>query len=610
MACLKLFSGDLPEITHYILQYLRNDLKSLYSCVLVNRHLCRTTIPILWKNPFSIKRQEGNHHNFLDIYYLFFSENDKAILKEFGIMIDSTSLKYPLFNYPKFIKTIKTLQLEIHIVNWINNLDVYSGANSKSTNSTNQVKSNRKTFLTPTNVETVRPEILRPDIGKNFINSKKIISSITTILFRLFLNNHASLNCLSMNIKYSHNHLSEIYEMISSNPTFTSSIENLKLSCSGYTDFIQPSVKHLDICATGEKFLANLLQSQTEILSLSFCNIKANNGLFDAFKDCSTLTVIRFINCDFTKISSFLGFKYLTQLESLHIVRCKELNAKVFRQLLEFKVPLKIKSLIVVGQVSGIGLLFQKVGPFLKYLELNLFANTEIEVLESIIIYCDKVRLLHLSLNNYSNLPQLYKVIAHFNKQLKYLSLKNKDFCFLTKELGQALPESLEYLDIDSVIDPNELQIFLNNVNVGLNKFLVRNCNTKNIDITFNVIKEFVKEKGIKNFAYKVNSFFNPENLEHNNLEKLVYEIQPYLRMKRVTEKEIVMHKFCLEIYEIGNVKVAENGNKVEQHNLGEYYELGNGVENGLLKAFDYYQNTANQEYLNAKTNMILLINL
>src|ERR1044072_7247130 len=106
MACSKVLSGDLPEITNSIIQYLRKDLKSLHSCVLVNRFLCRITIPILWENPFSITCQEGHPYNFLDTYLSFIDEDDKAKLKGFGITIRSLSFKRPLFNYPSFLKTL------------------------------------------------------------------------------------------------------------------------------------------------------------------------------------------------------------------------------------------------------------------------------------------------------------------------------------------------------------------------------------------------------------------------------------------------------------------------------------------------------------------------
>ena len=68
MACSKLFSGDLPEISSYIIQNLRNDVNTLYSLVLVNRFWCRLAIPLLWEDPFSIKYQEDSSH-FIDTYF-------------------------------------------------------------------------------------------------------------------------------------------------------------------------------------------------------------------------------------------------------------------------------------------------------------------------------------------------------------------------------------------------------------------------------------------------------------------------------------------------------------------------------------------------------------
>src|SRR5687768_6617001 len=123
MAGSKLFSGDLPEITCYIIQYLRNDLRSLYSCTLVNRLLCRISVPILWEDPFSVRRRKGRG-SFIDTYLLFLNDDDKAKLKEFGIRVSSPLLlKKPLFNYPSFIKTFNTFRVGLHIVDWINGLD-------------------------------------------------------------------------------------------------------------------------------------------------------------------------------------------------------------------------------------------------------------------------------------------------------------------------------------------------------------------------------------------------------------------------------------------------------------------------------------------------------
>ena len=91
MACSKLFSGDLPELTVYIIRYLQNDLKSLYSCGLVNRLLCTIAIPILWEDPFSVKCQEGYTCNLLDTCIIppgqDYNECTQAFAKELCLTI-------------------------------------------------------------------------------------------------------------------------------------------------------------------------------------------------------------------------------------------------------------------------------------------------------------------------------------------------------------------------------------------------------------------------------------------------------------------------------------------------------------------------------------------
>src|SRR6266498_4050272 len=98
MACSKIFSGDLSEITSNIIQNFRNDIESLYSCVLVNKICCRIATPLLWEDPFSVKYRRNLSYHFIDTYFLFLNENDKNKLNEikFHDKFDSNILYKPL----------------------------------------------------------------------------------------------------------------------------------------------------------------------------------------------------------------------------------------------------------------------------------------------------------------------------------------------------------------------------------------------------------------------------------------------------------------------------------------------------------------------------------
>ena len=96
--------------------------------------LCRITVPILWEDPFSVRRQE-DCGGLLDTCILFFDDDDKAKLKEFGITIHSPPLfKKPIFTYPNFIKKLDTFRVKSHITNWINGLDNLPNSLHQGTN--------------------------------------------------------------------------------------------------------------------------------------------------------------------------------------------------------------------------------------------------------------------------------------------------------------------------------------------------------------------------------------------------------------------------------------------------------------------------------------------
>ena len=286
----------------------------------------------------------------------------------------------------------------------------------------------------------------------------------------------------------------------------------------------------------------------------------------ESIKCCSnTLTSIKLTCFNFTKVSSLLdGFKYLTQLRSLQFSYCTGLTTQVFQALLDIP-ALKIESLKVEGKVegeiSGTDLLVQKVGPYLKHLELRIPNHAEREkVFKSVLNYCDQIQLLRLSEIGHGEVSQLFEIIIHLGKHLRYLSLKNKYYYinFFTNEedknlktssmilkgLGQILSDSLEYLDLNLMIEPNDLKTFLKSLeNVELNKLLVRNSHYKDLDTTFNVLKEVVRENKVKNLAYQVYSGFDPNNSEHLNLDKLVTEAQSFIKIERYDN--IVKIRFC-----------------------------------------------------------------
>ncbi|CAG8753082.1 17875_t:CDS:1, partial [Funneliformis caledonium] len=266
----KIFSGDLPELTFYVIKYLRNDLKSLYSCILVNRFLCRMTIPILWEKPFALKCLNGKRFDFLEVYFSFFSELDRNQLIKFGVKFKRIST--PLFIYPSFIKSLDTYRMELHAINWANNLD----ADITSSPSTIKVEPDDITFL------DIGKEV---EIGYNDIRLKKFVDMICSLLLKSFMINNASLKDFNLKITTSHGlFLPKFFQLIFNNTTFVSNVEKFSIGFianPNVSKFSQleslltslpsslPFVKHFHISyLSRSKVLKNETKSRTHILSL------------------------------------------------------------------------------------------------------------------------------------------------------------------------------------------------------------------------------------------------------------------------------------------------------------------------------------------------------
>src|SRR6266536_2444243 len=87
------------DILFLIFEELREDSKSLFSCLMANRLWCETVIPILWRNPW---RYTMCYNNKVSLYYIitFYLPDD---IKEFLTKQPPQSI---LFDYLSFCRSI------------------------------------------------------------------------------------------------------------------------------------------------------------------------------------------------------------------------------------------------------------------------------------------------------------------------------------------------------------------------------------------------------------------------------------------------------------------------------------------------------------------------
>ncbi|RIA92172.1 hypothetical protein C1645_736569 [Glomus cerebriforme] len=121
-----------PEIIRTIVLYLKNDKKSLYSCLLVSRDWCRGMVDLLWRQPFHLlytcnkinsstckcseKKRRSQAANLLTTYYSI-KYNDELV-KEGIVKTKGGNVINVMFNYLEFLSILDLRDLYFAIQDW------------------------------------------------------------------------------------------------------------------------------------------------------------------------------------------------------------------------------------------------------------------------------------------------------------------------------------------------------------------------------------------------------------------------------------------------------------------------------------------------------------
>ncbi|CAB4438293.1 unnamed protein product [Rhizophagus irregularis] len=504
MACSKIFSGDIPEV-------MQNIIKSLYSCILINRNCCFLAIPLLWEDPFSVKYRNNLSHHFIDTYFSFLNENDKNKVNKIKFHKSDIKSSYkPLFNYHTLIKTLDTFRMELHIICWLN-----------TTTNNDQGTSNEKAYVQLITLQDESNEEFRL-VKANKRNNG--IQTICTILFNLFVENNVILNKLHTTFTfYNKQLLNSIYKLILNNPTFISNIEEFTIHLFNYNkqfsiikqflSSLPSNIKHIEFFLKDENsekndIITDLIKSQSQLSSIKmrFSYDMLSHSFLDSLKNSSnTLTSLYFCSNNISDLS-YDALSNLTQLESLQFKDC-DLNSDIFQSLLKIKTPLKIKTFAIkkihAREIIEIELFLQKVVKFFNFEHFSY----------------------NISINNDVN-------------ELKISSM-------ILKLLCDSLPSNLCYLDLNLVINPDDLKLLFDNCDqIDLKRLLIRNRSSHNLDVTLNVIKDFIKNKNLDYLSYSIRN--DPKF--RNNLELLFKEIQSFVKMKNY-------YDLAIKLDHNGNIK-------------------------------------------------------
>jgi hypothetical protein len=475
MACSKIFSGDLPELTDEIIQYFRNDFRTLHSCVLVNRLWCRLAIPLLWEDPFS-----SESFRFIEIYLRRLNEEDKVELHNYWV--HNSPYTDTLFNYLNFIKRLNTKKF-IFCIEMVSSIIGFFTSEEK--------------------------------LPVQIANSSKLARLIGDLLIKLFIENGANLQTFEL-------------EMISDNNSivnFELLLKCLKLICNMKnieSFYFQMAVMDDDEDNVKiEECLIKIMRVQQNLKNISFEHIgfyeffPLNNPIllgltFSLLQEpnCSnTLNKIIFFETDFKDVDSFHeAFEQLNVLESIHILYCHNLNSEFIQQIVDLSKPFKLKSLFMKEkvQIRLLQLLLQKSGDYLENIgfESSMY---KMEQLKLIMDYCTKIKFFKLHRFNNQIINPALNLIKNIERTLNYLTIEFRRHNHISSDdiklsssillrLGEILPPKLEYLGLTLMINARDFNTFLfKSQHVIIKKLLIKNLMKEGDLMPY--IKEYIMEK-------------------------------------------------------------------------------------------------------------------
>ncbi len=354
------------DVIFLILGELKDDKKSIYSCLFINRNWCETTVPILWKNPVRTHLTKNAESKLINVILLHLSEESRDVLKNQGINTNIITKTYqrPIFNYINFWK-----YLNLHFIERI----IFSK-----------------------NMEKFNVPIIRNEILKLFINRNTRIISLY----------------FPQNFDYQLHHIPGVEYCFSELESF---------HCNGFIDQnileglskICKSIKKLVFdkyyCTNNSSGIVKLIEAQKSLNNVSFIYHYA--GINESFsksleesliKHADTIQYLRICWKPITRILS-----YLVNLLSFEIIISKSswknhsenLSLPILKFLKAHKVSSKILANLIEntkGHLSEISIYFY-----------GIDSIDNKRLIKAIYKNCQNLRYLHLLLVN-NNINSLF----------------------------------------------------------------------------------------------------------------------------------------------------------------------------------------------------------
>ncbi|GBC00743.1 hypothetical protein RclHR1_03960017 [Rhizophagus clarus] len=506
------FSAVPLDCLQEIFQYLENDMKSLYRCMLVNRTWCRINIALLWRRPFEYSGPEltGKYSELIRTYVTCLHKKSKTDVQSAGYDILD---QRPLFHYHKYLKELDCDKLGKAIEEW-------------------EIRNCYTDYH---------------DEQKNILHTAllKLLLSYCEGLWKLRLGRY----CDKYNFP-----CATRFPYIKCNLTNLRKLEVLgDLDCleeEGLNNFctflrnlsnISNNLEYIDIDTTEDKkslsgqYLQKLIKSQKNLSFFRYnqecSDIRKTEEFVEALShNASTLKNIEFSNLTFN-IQCLSPLKKFNNLECMQFVYCHEKDiSNETEEIIEQTSQLKVKKLIFhKGMLTSVTLEILRLAN-ISVRELTV-DNVIPDLFKHIYEHCPNITYLATRISQ-KNVDSLEYLSA---SKIEHLILKtlDNDTNLITKDfsrIGKNLSLYLNHLSLDLNISAEEFSCLLKECRSPLESLCLKfdikkDSDLENKDGYLKAVMEFAKENdSLKEFRFSLNNKTNDYSLKNKKVEDIKAE--------------------------------------------------------------------------------------
>ncbi|CAG8773920.1 20019_t:CDS:1 [Dentiscutata erythropus] len=471
-----------------IIEYLKNDRATLYSCVMVNRIWCKTSIPLLWSRPFE-HQMIGKEVRILHTYISCLNFHDKAQLIDHGIQLPD--MPNPIFDYPKYLRGFDNENFDRAIEDWMMMLCLTMDSDYEiRIKLCNRIIGNL--LLSRTN----GLRVLKIDRGEiedsclmnivNLNNNYKAFSELER--FELKFDNDDEEKWI-LNSEYKALICSQL-------ATYTRSLSHITISIDPFRRSPPPP---FIVCPSVFELISS--QDKLEFLDMEeFWDEFTYTAVFYSSLQSQAHSITHLTLTNLTEFDLLLSVLVsCVNLQTLEFLMVPEPNMESFDYITNLRRPLSVKKLISYDARSEPQLVTQSLGIIIKMANKNLRALMLFEVTSELIDIigqnCPNIVDLYLTMST-SSISHLLNFLPSL--PLEYLFLWEDHSMPFTHEfvlqIARSIPATLQNLEITFDMPPEVMYDFLWECPAKFRELVLRvdGCDDEFLEI----VTMYAKKKG------------------------------------------------------------------------------------------------------------------